>query len=184
MSTHAPAIDTQTIDPRYPIGTYKYAGPYAKAQQQELMNVLAELPVKLRAAVAGLNERQLDTPYRDGGWTVRQTVHHVADSHMNSFIRFRLGITEDNPMIKPYREDLWADIADAKEPVEVSLKLIDSLHRRLDVMLRSFKDDQWKCTVVHPENGQMTLDKMLGLYAWHSKHHVAHITELRKRMGW
>jgi hypothetical protein len=103
---------------------------------------------------------------------------------MNSFIRFRLAITEDNPTIKAYHEELWADIADANEPVEVSLTLLDALHRRMDVMLRSFKSEAWQRTVVHPENGRVTLDKMLGLYAWHSKHHVAHITELRKRMGW
>jgi uncharacterized damage-inducible protein DinB len=184
MSTHAPAVDAPEIDPRYPIGTYKYENAFTDTQRQHLITTIAELPVKIRAAVAGLNDRQLDTPYREGGWTVRQTVHHVADSHMNSFIRFRLGITEHNPTIKPYHEELWADIADAKEPVEVSLTLLDSLHRRMDVMLRSFKPDYWQRTVVHPDNGQMTLDKMLGLYAWHSRHHVAHITELRKRMGW
>jgi exoribonuclease II len=131
-----------------------------------------------------LADRQIDTPYREGGWTVRQLVHHVADSHMNSFIRFRLALTESNPTIKPYNEALWADIADAKEPVEVSLKLIDSLHRRMDVMLRAFNVADWQRTLVHPENGVLTLDQMLGVYAWHSRHHVAHITELRKRMGW
>lgn len=179
MSTQA-----QAVDPRYPVGKFHYEGPYSEAQREQLMTVLAELPATLRAAVAGLNEKQIDTPYRDGGWTVRQTVHHVADSHMNSFIRFRLALTESNPTIKPYEEAKWAEIADANEPVEVSLKLIDSLHRRMDVMLRAFKPGDWKRTLVHPENGQMTLDKMLGLYGWHSQHHVAHITELRKRMGW
>lgn len=184
MSIHAPAIDVPRIDPRYPIGTYKYEGPYTEAQRRQLIATIADLPLKMRAAVAGLNDRQLDTPYRDGGWTVRQTVHHVADSHMNSFIRFRLAITEENPTIKPYHEELWADIADAKEPVEVSLTLLEVLHRRMEVMLRSFKASDWRRTLVHPQNGPTTLDKMLGLYAWHSKHHVAHITELRKRMGW
>jgi uncharacterized damage-inducible protein DinB len=179
MSTHAPAID-----PRYPIGTFKYEGPYTEPKRQEFLDVLAELPANMRAAVAGLSEEQIDTPYRDGGWTVRQTVHHVADSHMNSFIRFRLALTEDNPTIKPYNEALWAEIPDSREPVEVSLKLIDSLHRRLDVMLRSLKLADWKRTFQHPERGPMTLDMNVGLYAWHSKHHVAHITLLRKRMGW
>ncbi len=179
MSTQA-----QAVDPRYPVGKFHYDGPYSEAQRTELLTTLSELPAKLRAAVAGLNEKQLDTPYRDGGWTVRQTVHHVADSHMNSFIRFRLAITEDNPTIKPYNEALWAEIPYAKEPVEVSLKLIDSLHRRMDVMLRAVKPEDWTRTLVHPENGQMTLDKMLGIYAWHSRHHVAHITELRRRMSW
>jgi len=179
MSTQALAID-----PRYPIGKFQYQGPYSETQRQRLISILTDLPTKLRAAVAGLNEKQLDTPYRDGGWTVRQTVHHVADSHMNSFIRFRWAITEDSPTIKPYNEALWAEIPDAKEPVEVSLTLIDSLHRRLVVMLNTFSPEQWTRTLMHPENGVMTLDKMLGLYAWHSQHHVAHITELRKRMGW
>lgn len=179
MSTHAPAID-----PRYPIGKFQYEGPYTEAQRTELMDVLAGLPQNIRAAVAGLNDQQLDAPYRDGGWSIRQVVHHVADSHMNSFIRFRLALTENNPTIKPYDEALWAEIADAKEPVEVSLKLIDSLHRRMDVMLRSLKAEDWKRTFSHPERGPMTLDTNLGLYVWHSKHHVAHITELRKRMGW
>jgi uncharacterized damage-inducible protein DinB len=179
MSTHALAMD-----PRYPIGKYHYEGPFNEAQRQQHIETIAALPVKIKEAVAGLNDKQLDTPYRDGGWTVRQTVHHVADSHMNSFIRFRLGLTEQNPTIKPYEEALWADIADAKEPVQVSLTLLETLHRRMDVMLRSFKAEDWRRTVVHPENGKMTLDKMLGLYAWHSQHHVAHITELRKRMGW
>jgi uncharacterized damage-inducible protein DinB len=179
MSTPAP-----TIDPRYPVGKYNYEGPYSESQRQQLIGVLADLPQAIRAAVAGLNDQQLDTPYREGGWSVRQTVHHVADSHMNSFIRFRLALTEDNPTIKPYEEGLWAEIADANEPVEVSLTLIDSLHHRMVVMLRSFKSSDWQRTLVHPQNGQMTLDKMLGLYAWHSKHHVAHITELRKQRGW
>jgi hypothetical protein len=179
MSTHALAVD-----PRYPIGTYQYEGPYTESQRLELITTIADLPAKLRAAVTGLNDAQIDTPYRDGGWTVRQTVHHVADSHMNSFIRFRLAITEESPTIKPYEEALWADIADAKEPVEVSLKLLEALHRRMDVMLRSFKAEDWRRTMVHPQYGPMSLDKTLGLYAWHSKHHVAHITELRKRMNW
>jgi uncharacterized damage-inducible protein DinB len=184
MSTNALAVDAPVIDPRYPIGKYKYETSFTDAQRQQLIATIADLPAKMRAAVTGLNDKQLDTPYRDVGWTVRQTVHHVADSHMNSFIRFRLGITENNPTIKPYHEELWADIADAKEPVAVSLILLDSLHRRMDVMLRSLTPDYWQRTVVHPQNGQMTLDKMLGLYAWHSRHHVAHITELRRRMGW
>ena len=179
MSTQA-----QAVDPRYPVGEFHYDGPYSEAQRRQLIAILEALPAKLREAVDGLNEKQIDTPYRDGGWTVRQTVHHIADSHMNSFIRFRLAITEDNPTIKPYKEALWAEIPDAREPVEVSLTLIDSLHRRMVVMLRAFKPADWQRTLVHPENGQMTLDRMLGIYAWHSRHHVAHITELRKRMGW
>ena len=179
MSTHVPVID-----PRYPIGTFNYEGPYSQAQREQLITVLAELPERIRAAVNGLDDRQLDTPYRDGGWTVRQTVHHVADSHMNSFIRFRLALTEDNPTIKPYNEARWAELPDTSEPVEVSLKLIEGLHRRMEVMLGSLKESDWQLTFVHPERGPMTLDMNLGLYAWHSRHHVAHITQLRKRMGW
>lgn len=179
MTTTAPALD-----PRYPIGKFQYTGPCTPAQISEMIQVIADMPRHLRNAVAGLNDSQLDTPYRDGGWTVRQTVHHIADSHMNSFIRFRLAVTEDNPTIKPYDEAKWADIIDAREPVEVSLTLIDSLHHRWVVMLRAFTPAGWQRTMVHPENGQLTLEKTLGIYAWHSKHHVAHITELRKRKVW
>ncbi len=172
-------------DLRYPVGQFDMKGPSNDAQRQEMIAVLAALPARMRAAVAGLNEQQLDTAYRDGGWTVRQTVHHVAESHMNSFIRFRLAMTEDNPTIKPYDEKGCAELLDSKiEPPEVSLKILEAVHRRMDVMLRSFKADDWKRTFVHPALGQLTLDVNLGLYAWHSKHHVAHITELRKRMGW
>lgn len=179
MSTPAASIDL-----RYPIGQFKYEGPYATPQRERLIQDIADLPENLHAAVAGLSEQQLDTPYRDGGWTVRQTVHHVADSHMNSFIRFRLAVTEDNPTIKPYDEKSWANLADMKEPVEVSLKLIEPLHHRLVVLLKSFKADDWKRTMYHPERGQITCDINLAIYSWHSKHHVAHITELRKRKGW
>jgi hypothetical protein len=179
MSTSAVALD-----PRYPIGPFKYEGPYSGAQIARMIQDLADLPANLRAAVAGLSEQQLDTPYREGGWTVRQTVHHVADSHVNSFIRFRLAATEDNPTIKPYDEKAWADLPDMKLPVEVSLKLIEPLHERLVVLLKSFKADDWKRTMFHPERGQITCEVNLAIYSWHSKHHVAHITELRKRNGW
>ena len=179
MSTTAAALDA-----RYPIGQFKYEGPYTDAQIARMIQDLAELPRNLRASVAGLNEQQIDTPYRDGGWTVRQTVHHVADSHMNSFIRFRLAATEDNPTIRPYDEKAWADLADMKEPIETSLSLIEALHHRLVVLLKSFKASDWKRTMVHPERGQLTCEANLAIYSWHSKHHVAHITELRKRKGW
>lgn len=182
MSTHAPALTKQ--DPRYPVGKFEYTGPYSEAERRQFVEELAQLPAKLRAAVAGLNDQQLDTPYRDGGWTLRQTVHHVADSHMNSFIRFRLALTEDNPPVKPYDEKRWADLADMKEPVEFSLKILDALHHRWIVMLNSFNLADWKRTMQHPEWGTLDLDQALGLYAWHSRHHTAHITELRKRRGW
>jgi hypothetical protein len=139
----------------------------------------------LRRAVNGLSDNQLDTPYRPDGWTVRQVVHHVADSHMNSFIRFRLALTEENPTIKPYAEGLWAELPDAKGPlVEASLCLVDCLHQRWTALLRTLSPEQWTRTFRHPESGVMSLDKALGIYAWHSRHHVAHINNLRARMGW
>ena len=179
MSTTAPALD-----PRYPIGDFHYDGPYSEAQRARLIQDIADLPKNVRAAVAGLSDAQIDTPYRDGGWSVRQTVHHIADSHMNSFIRFRLALTETNPTIKPYDEKAWANLADMKLPAEVSLSLIDPLHHRLATLLRSFKEEDWSRTLFHPERGEITCDYNLALYSWHSKHHVAHITELRKRNGW
>jgi uncharacterized damage-inducible protein DinB len=139
----------------------------------------------LRAAVRGLSETQLDTEYRPGGWTVRQVVHHMPDSHLNSYVRFKLALTEDEPTIKPYAEDRWAELADSKAtPVEVSLTLLDSLHDRWVRLLRPLGEEEWKRTFRHPSLGPMTLEKTLALYAWHGRHHVAHITELRKRMSW
>jgi uncharacterized damage-inducible protein DinB len=139
----------------------------------------------MRAAVKGLSEQQLDTPYREGGWSVRQVVHHVPDSHLNSYIRFKWALTEDEPTIKPYAEDRWARLADSKvTPIEVSLTLLDSLHRRWSDLLHSLRGEDWKRKLRHPEAGVLTLDKMLALYAWHGRHHVAHITSLREKMGW
>ncbi len=139
----------------------------------------------MRAAIAGLNEEQLDTPYRDGGWTVRQVVHHVADSHMNAYVRFRLALTEQEPVIKPYDEAAWAELADAKDaPPEISLALIDALHDRWTRLLRSMSGADFLRQFRHPELGAVPLEKNLALYAWHGKHHVAHITRLRERMQW
>ena len=172
-------------DLRYPIGKFHYEGPLSEEHKQESLNDIASTPANLRAAVKNLSEGQLDTPYRPGGWTVRQVVHHVPDSHMNSYVRFKLALTEDEPTIKPYAEDKWAELADTKEtPVEVSLALLDSLHDRWVRLLRSLTPDDWKRTFRHPELGTMTLEKTLALYAWHGRHHVAHITELRKQMSW
>ena len=172
------------IDLRYPVGKFHYEGPPNEEQKQAFLNDIAETPAKLRAAVAGLSEAQLDTPYRDGGWTVRQVVHHLPDSHLNSYVRFKLALTEDEPTIKPYAEDRWAELADTKEtPIEVSLTMMDSLHDRWVRLLRSLTTEEWKRTFRHPDMGAMTLEKTLALYAWHGKHHVAHITELRKRMN-
>lgn len=172
-------------DLRYPIGKFAYDGPLTADQKRDFLNDVAETPARLRAAIQGLSEAQLDTPYRPGGWTVRQVVHHVPDSHMNSYVRFKLALTEDEPTIKPYAEDRWADLADTKAtPVEVSLTLLDSLHDRWTRLLRSLSPEDWKRTFRHPDLGPMTLEKTLALYAWHGRHHVTHITELRARQGW
>ena len=172
-------------DLRYPVGKFDFAAPINPDQRQSLIQQIEETPAKLRAAIEGLTEEQLATPYRPGGWSVRQVVHHVPESHMNSYIRFKLAITEDNPTIKPYFEDRWALLDDAlTAPVELSLNLLDSLHRRWVLFLKTLKGEDFDRTFQHPELGPMTLDKNLGLYAWHGRHHVAHITSLRDRMGW
>jgi uncharacterized damage-inducible protein DinB len=172
-------------DPRFPIGKFHYDGPPSQDQKQQFLAEIDQTPTNLREAIKGLSDAQLDTPYRDGGWTVRQVVHHMPDSHINSYIRFKLALTEDDPTIKPYEEDRWAQLADSKStPIEVSLILLDSLHDRWARLLRSLDDADWKKTFRHPTLGPMTLEKTLAMYAWHGKHHVAHITELRKRMAW
>src|SRR5215472_12193164 len=172
-------------DPRFPIGKFHYDGLPTTEQKQQFIAAIASTPASLRAAIKGLSEAQLDIPYRDGGWTVRQVVHHVPDSHMNSYVRFKLALTENEPTIKTYAEDRWAELADSKAtPIEVSLTLLDSLHDRWVRLLRALSPEEWKRTFRHPELGPMTLEKTLALYAWHGRHHVAHITELRKRMSW
>ena len=172
-------------DLRYPIGKFSYDGHLTEDQKRGFLDDVAHTPKKLRAAVQGLSEAQLDTPYRPGGWTVRQVVHHVPDSHLNSYVRFKLALTEDEPTIKPYAEDRWAELADSKAtPVEVSLTLLDSLHDRWVRLLRSLTPEEWKRTFRHPDLGAMTLEKTLALYAWHGRHHVTHITSLRERSGW
>ncbi len=172
-------------DPRFPIGKFHYEGPLSEDQKQTFLADIASAPANLRTAVKGLSDAQLDTPYREGGWTVRQVVHHVPDSHMNSYMRFKLALTEDEPTIKPYAEDRWAELADSKAtPIEVSLTMLDSLHDRWVRLLRSLKPEDWKRTFRHPELGPMTLEKNLALYSWHGKHHVAHVTELRRQRGW
>ena len=172
-------------DLRYPIG--KFEAP--KAMTVELRNGLtlqiAEAPSQLRQAVAGLSSQQLNTPYRDGGWTVIQVVHHLPDSHLNAYTRFKLAVTEDEPTIKPYNEAWWAELADACEPnLEVSLVLLEALHRRWTHFLRSLNEEQFQRVFHHPEIGVMSLDRALASYAWHGRHHVAHINALRKRNGW
>jgi uncharacterized damage-inducible protein DinB len=173
------------MDPRYPVGNYEAPLDVTPAKRAEAIDTIAGLPQRFRAAVIGLNDAQLDTPYREGGWTVRQVVHHVPDSHMNAYIRWRLALTENQPTIKPYEEAAWAKLEDAANaPVEVSLKLLEPLHERWVRLLRSLKDDEFARIFVHPDHGPRTLDWMLFLYAWHGNHHTAHITGLRKQKGW
>ena len=172
-------------DLRYPIGKFHFAGPLTDEQKKTCLDDIARAPAKLRAAVKGLSESQFDTPYRPGGWSVRQVVHHVPDSHLNSYVRFKLALTENEPTIKTYAEDRWAELDDTKTtPVEVSLTLLESLHDRWMRLLRSLTPEEWKRTFRHPELGAMTLEKTLALYAWHGRHHVSHITGLRDREGW
>jgi len=172
-------------DPRYPIGPFRFAGPSSETERQKFLDDIEAAPKALRAAVEGLTREQIEAPYRDGGWTVRQVVHHVPESHMNAYIRFKLALTEEEPTIKPYFEDRWAKLDDVSStPLEVSLSLLDSLHRRWVILLRSLKPEDWKRSFRHPELGVVSLEKNLALYAWHGRHHVAHVTELRKRMGW
>lgn len=172
-------------DPRYPIGKFHYDGPSTDKQRHDFIDQIAATPANLRAAVRGLSDLQLDTPYRDGGWTVRQVVHHLPDSHMNSYVRFKLALTEDEPTIKPYAENRWAELADTNAtPIDVSLTLLDSLHDRWVRLLRSLSPEDWKRTFRHPELGVMDLEKTVAIYAWHGRHHVAHITSLRQRNKW
>jgi uncharacterized damage-inducible protein DinB len=173
------------MDLSYPIGRFTWTGPNTSEQCQRLINDIAAAPENLRRAAGGLSSDQLDTPYRPAGWTVRQVVHHLPDSHMNGFTRFKLALTEDTPTIKPYDESRWAELADAtKTPTEVSLALLESLHYRWVTLLRSLSAEDYQRKYQHPELGLMTLDKTLALYAWHGAHHVAHITSLRERLGW
>jgi len=175
---------TSAPDLHYPIGKFVYEGPFGEEQRKHFIGEIAACPERLRGAVHNLRESQLATPYRPGGWTVQQVAHHVPDSHMNAFIRFKLALTEPNPTIKPYDEKEWAKLADVELPVETSLVLLEAVHHRWVAVLRSMTADQFEYKLKHPEIGQLTLDYLLGMYAWHGKHHVAHIMSLRKRMGW
>ncbi len=173
------------IDPRYPIGPFEYAGPYTDAERKRFIDAIEHAPEKMRVAIKGLRARQFDAPYREGGWTVRQVVHHVPDSHLNAYVRFKLALTEVEPTIKPYDERRWAELADTREtPVAVSLSLLTNLHARWVKLLRSLSPSDFGRTFRHPEAGVKTIDWLLALYAWHGRHHVAHITALRKKMGW
>lgn len=174
-----------SIDPRYPIGKYE-PQPYSEKQKQDWLLDLQFLPESLERAITNLDQAQLDTPYREGGWTVRQLVHHVADSHMNAYIRFKVGLTEDKPTIKPYEEQEWALLADNQAvPINVSLTLLHALHIRWVATIKNLSEEQWNRLVIHPAaNREMSLWFLLGLYAWHGNHHVAHVTTLRENKQW
>jgi uncharacterized damage-inducible protein DinB len=176
---------SNTDDPRFPTGTFRFDPDVTADTRRQFIAAIRETPSALRAAVRGLDDPQLNTPYRDGGWTVRQVVHHVPDSHMNAYIRFKLALTEDNPTIKPYDEAAWATLGDVpRAPVEPSLALLDALHQRWVTLLELMTAEDFARPLVHPVNGAMTLDQLLQMYAWHGRHHVAHVTTLRTRQGW
>ena len=174
-----------TEDLRYPIGKYE-PQPFSKEQKEKWLLDIHFLPEELERSLLNLDEAQLHTPYREGGWKVLQVVHHVADSHMNAYIRFKLGLTENNPTIKPYEEGEWAMLKDNESvPFNVSVTLLHALHQRWLATIKDLKDEDWQRTVVHPEHGkQMTLWHLLGMYAWHGRHHTKHIMALREREGW
>ncbi|MBW3656770.1 MAG: bacillithiol transferase BstA [Gemmatimonadetes bacterium] len=175
----------ETADPRYPVGRYRPEREIDADQRAEWIQQIADTPARFRQAVQGLGDDQLDTPYRDGGWTVRDLVHHLPDSHMNAYIRVKLGLTEENPPIKTYDEAAWAALPETGvTPAEVSLALLDGIHVRWVNTLRGMGEGDWARTIQHPEWGAMRLDQLLGLYAWHGRHHVAHVTRLRERNGW
>jgi uncharacterized damage-inducible protein DinB len=172
-------------DLRYPVGKFSPKPSITHEERIELIRQIEEAPNQMRSAVEGLSDAQLDTPYRDGGWTVRQVVHHVPDSHMNAYTRFKLAVTENQPTIKPYDEKAWAELVDNKNAqVEPSLALLENLHYRWVMFLKSMKPEDFARKLNHPESGLQNLDRVLQLYGWHGRHHVAHITSLRNRMGW
>jgi uncharacterized damage-inducible protein DinB len=172
-------------DLRYPIGRFERAHEVTEVARREWIEEITATPAAVRAAVAGLGDEQLDTPYRPGGWTVRQVVHHLPDSHLNAYVRLKLALTEEEPTIKTYEEARWAELPEARTaPIEVSLELLDALHRRWVMLLDELPAAAFARTLLHPDWGRFSVDDLLGLYAWHGRHHVAHITALRERMGW
>ena len=178
-------FEKMTADPRYPIGKFRRPDVFTDATRAAAIGAIEALPASLRNAVNGLSELQLDAPYRDGGWTVRQVVHHLADSHMNAYIRCRFAVTEDRPTVKPYDENVWANLPDARTaPIGSSLSILDGLQTRWATLLRTLTPAEFERVWIHPEHGERTVDWMVELYAWHSRHHVAHITELRRAKGW
>src|SRR5262245_43936604 len=172
-------------DLRYPVGRFGRPARLTPEERRQAIDSIAAAPAALRQAVAGLSEEQLDTPYRPGGWTVRQVVHHVPESHMNAYVRFKLGLTEDTPTIRPYKEDRWSEQPEVRSaPPELSLRLLEALHERWVLALRALPEEAFARAIEHPEMGRLSLDTLLAMYGWHGRHHVAHVTELRRRMGW
>lgn len=180
MSTQSAAPDLS-----YPIGKFQYSGPSSAAERRRYIEEIAAAPARLRDAIRGLTAEQLDTPYRPGGWTVRQVVHHLPDSHVNAYVRFKLALTEDEPLIKTYDEGRWAETPEVRTtPLETSLALLEALHLRWTELLRELTAADFQRRLRHPELGVVELDRYLAMYAWHGRHHVAHITALRQRNGW
>jgi hypothetical protein len=174
-----------TVDLRYPIGSYRRPTSLSPAERTAAIARLVAQPAALRAAVTGLNDAQLDTPYRPEGWSVRQLAHHVADSHLNMYIRIKLALTETEPTIKPYDQDAWVTLADVRTvSVMTSMTLFEAVHERAVAVLNAMSADDFTRTLYHPENGVMNIDQVLAMYAWHGDHHTAHIVGLRARMGW
>ena len=170
---------------KYPIGPFKAPSAYTPGLLAEYISVIEQFPDKMRRAVEKLDQAQLDTPYRPGGWSVIQVVNHCADSHMNAHIRFKLALTEETPTIKPYRQELWAELADARMPLRFALQTLEGVHARLVQLLRSLKEEQWNRGFIHPEEGrELSLKEAAGSYAWHCEHHLAHVVNLNKRMKW
>ena len=172
------------MDPRYPIGKYKFDGKISKNILDEWIQDIEEFPALLRGAVQNLNQEQLNTPNRQGGWTIRQVIHHLADSHMNAYIRIKLALTEENPPIKPYEEADWAKLPDYQLPIEASLSILDSLHLRWTHLLRNLEAEELRKTLIHPESGNHSVTFMIGNYSWHGKHHLAQITNLLLSRDW
>ncbi|MED1467111.1 YfiT family bacillithiol transferase [Bacillus salipaludis] len=172
------------MDMKYPIGKFQFNGEITNNITKDWINEIESLPRLLRDAVKDLDNEQLDTPYRSGGWTVRQVIHHLADSHMNAYCRFKLALTEEKPVIRPYDETKWAELSDYKLPMDISLSLLEALHHRWTNLLRSLSPADMEKTFIHPESGEVSVGKNIGIYAWHGRHHLAHITSLCNRKGW
>ena len=181
----APAVGNESLSLQYPIGRLARRDDYTDTERRALLDRLEAQPAEFRRQVSDLSDAQLDTPYRPGGWTVRQLAHHVADSHMNAYMRVKLALTEETPTVKPYDQDAWVQLADITTvPPDVSLALFESVHARLLPVLRAMSSADFRRRLMHPENGPMTIDDVVSLYAWHGDHHIAHVRGLRERMGW